>query len=585
MHKSTFSCATDLCMGRPTDKLSSPLFFSLFALSASRDRWLTFLKRRVELLVYHKVRPVLVFDGGALPMKAETNEARRVKRQAYLAQGKQLMEAGNTAAAEQCFRKATSISWDMMRCFQNYLSKEGVEWLVAPYEADAQLAFLSRNGWVDAIVTEDSDLLAFGCGTVLYKLDKAGQCKQVKFADLGSIAKPAMANFDLEMFRAMCILSGCDYVKQLPGIGLVKAHELVVRHRTLEGALAALKADKKRVVPEGYADRVRLAQLTFRHQRVWDHENNSLTTLAPMPADAFDGEGPENDCLGPRLSSETAYGVAAGMLHPHTHEPYDPAKSAAKNATPASAPPTRAPSNTIDKFFAATPRTRLTKSGSGSATAAPPNSAAASRVSAAQSSFATTLAKLEEFRSKQAEQQRAAEAEEKVLAPATPEKGSSGRKHLLRGLLDSRQRRDATPVRLVATPGKPLVVSPFFQGEGKDDSARRVLLAQFDDEDEEDAEEVAALIEEAASLAPEAPEALPEVVAAPASPAAAREVVANLLASSRARAGLKLKSLSRRSSNVSPADEEDEETRPSKAPKVDFSRFGYQRSDKAKPAD
>ena len=27
MHKSTFSCATDLCMGRPTDKLSCPLEF------------------------------------------------------------------------------------------------------------------------------------------------------------------------------------------------------------------------------------------------------------------------------------------------------------------------------------------------------------------------------------------------------------------------------------------------------------------------------------------------------------------------------------------------------------------------------
>jgi exonuclease-1 len=38
---------------------------------------------------------------------------------------------------------------------------------VAPYEADAQLAFLSLGGYVDCIITEDSDLLAYGCSKVI----------------------------------------------------------------------------------------------------------------------------------------------------------------------------------------------------------------------------------------------------------------------------------------------------------------------------------------------------------------------------------------------------------------------------------
>jgi hypothetical protein len=57
-----YGCATELCLGKPTDK------------------WLTFLKRRVELLLYHNVRPVLVFDGGSLPMKAETNKVARERK-------------------------------------------------------------------------------------------------------------------------------------------------------------------------------------------------------------------------------------------------------------------------------------------------------------------------------------------------------------------------------------------------------------------------------------------------------------------------------------------------------------------------
>lgn len=43
----------------------------------------------------------------------------------------------------------------------------GVDCLVAPYEADAQLAYLNKTGIVQAVITEDSDLLAFGCKKVL----------------------------------------------------------------------------------------------------------------------------------------------------------------------------------------------------------------------------------------------------------------------------------------------------------------------------------------------------------------------------------------------------------------------------------
>ena len=45
-----------------------------------------------------------------------------------------------------------------------------IEFVVAPYEADAQLAYLSslevENGGIVAVVSEDSDLLAYGCPSV-----------------------------------------------------------------------------------------------------------------------------------------------------------------------------------------------------------------------------------------------------------------------------------------------------------------------------------------------------------------------------------------------------------------------------------
>jgi len=44
----------------------------------------------------------------------------------------------------------------------------GVDVLVAPYEADAQLAYLNKVNIAQLIITEDSDLILFGCEKVIY---------------------------------------------------------------------------------------------------------------------------------------------------------------------------------------------------------------------------------------------------------------------------------------------------------------------------------------------------------------------------------------------------------------------------------
>ncbi len=42
----------------------------------------------------------------------------------------------------------------------------GVQCVVSPYEADAQLAYMSIKGIIDVVITEDSDTLPYGCRRV-----------------------------------------------------------------------------------------------------------------------------------------------------------------------------------------------------------------------------------------------------------------------------------------------------------------------------------------------------------------------------------------------------------------------------------
>ena len=106
--------------------------------------------------------------------------------------------------------------------------------IVAPYEADAQLAFLVREGHVDVIVGEDSDTIPFGCKEMIYKLAKDGSCTRLVLQDLYTKATPGfdMREFTPEMTVAMCVAAGCDYLKNIKNFGLKKAYEMIKKQKS-----------------------------------------------------------------------------------------------------------------------------------------------------------------------------------------------------------------------------------------------------------------------------------------------------------------------------------------------------------------
>lgn len=130
------------------------------------------------------------------------------------------LEAGNPTQAYKLFQKAVDITPAIARRFKDELRRLGIEFINAPYEADAQLAYLSQTGYITSVITEDSDLLVFGCSRVLYKMDKAGQGCEVRLKNLHACTDLNFNGWTHDMFQQMCIFAGCDYLESLPSVGI-----------------------------------------------------------------------------------------------------------------------------------------------------------------------------------------------------------------------------------------------------------------------------------------------------------------------------------------------------------------------------
>lgn len=127
------------------------------------DRPVLYCIRRANIIKSYGVKPLFVFDGCSLPSKASTNKARRDNREAAKTKMDSLLATGDRIGARKAMRQAVGISSALLIHLLKALKKQALDFLIAPYEADAQLGYLSQHGHISATISEDSDLLLYGC--------------------------------------------------------------------------------------------------------------------------------------------------------------------------------------------------------------------------------------------------------------------------------------------------------------------------------------------------------------------------------------------------------------------------------------
>ena len=270
------------------------------------------------MLLHFGVIPYLVFDGDYLPSKSATEAGRAAKREESRRLGLELHRLGQISQSRDEFLKSVDVTPEMAKQLIEELKKHGVQYVVAPYEADAQLAYLERKGIITGILSEDSDLLVFGAKCLLTKLDQYGDCVEINRDDFTACREISLVGWSDSEFRLMAILSGCDYLTNIDKMGLKTAYRNVRKYKSIEKILRMLAFDGKYHIPPGYLESFRKAEMTFLHQRVFCPILNDMVMMTSL------GDRPEPDdfaFVGGQVAKEIAIGVARGDLNPMTKQP------------------------------------------------------------------------------------------------------------------------------------------------------------------------------------------------------------------------------------------------------------------------
>jgi 5'-3' exonuclease len=269
------------------------IFLNKFVKTAGSQRWLDSFIMLLCILKKHGIKPVGIFDGPNPPIEKKREQDRRraeaAKKNERIAHGKSLIKKLEKLASDDKSldedliadvkgvigarrgKNVDSINYDdiydVIVGLKDAVSRQekqnapilpeysvkakeiidimGLSYFQAPGEAETLCAGLCCAGMVDAVLSEDTDVMAYGTPFMLSKIDLSSETVTVLCHEeiLRSL------EFDHDEFKDLCILLSCDYNDRIKGyppdgkkrkkpaaIGAKGAFLMIKEYRRLEEA-------------------------------------------------------------------------------------------------------------------------------------------------------------------------------------------------------------------------------------------------------------------------------------------------------------------------------------------------------------
>jgi 5'-3' exonuclease len=239
------------------------------------DRWLSSFVNLVECLRRNEIHCVFIYDNGA-PHEKTIEKEERIKQREKTENKVLELEIAldkyhNTGEIdtvllelhEKIEKKSVSIKSfldrkqkskigidmnlvkDKIEKMRNYIIKISptdfettrtlfdilnIPYYIAPLEAECMCADLCKRGIVDGVLSEDTDVLAYGSDVLLTKIDtKNDTCVRVKSKDVLDGLKLTQ-----EQFLDLCIMCGCDYNKNIPKVGCETSFKYITKYKSID---------------------------------------------------------------------------------------------------------------------------------------------------------------------------------------------------------------------------------------------------------------------------------------------------------------------------------------------------------------
>ena len=191
---------------------------------------------------------IFIFDGKPPSNKQDCINQRKEK-------SKKAKEASLNSTCEQEKEKleksSLRLTKEMIDDVKKLLTFMGISYIHPEVgEGEAYASELCRMGYVDYVLTEDMDTMAYACP----KLIRNCIDRSLKRKDIVSIFDYNKLITDIELtheqFLDFCILCGCDYCPIVPKIGNITAMKLIKAHGNIETIIS--ETSSKYEFPENY---------------------------------------------------------------------------------------------------------------------------------------------------------------------------------------------------------------------------------------------------------------------------------------------------------------------------------------------
>ena len=124
----------------------------------------------------------------------------------------------------------------------------GVSYIVAPSEAESLMSALCKENYIDACISEDTDILVNG-GHIFLRNFNADN-NYVQEYCLEGILDTLELTYD--QFIDMCILCGSDYTGKIDGIGPMTAYKMIKKFGSIDIVLDHFKITRKYEIPDNF---------------------------------------------------------------------------------------------------------------------------------------------------------------------------------------------------------------------------------------------------------------------------------------------------------------------------------------------